>query len=114
MFFTNGVAGGCLVFARRSSGFVDPIHGGPIARLGSPVRLEIYRLLVKTGPKGLAVGDIQRQLEIAGTTLSHHISHLVQNHLVHQIREGRVLRCHADYQRMNQLIRFLSEECCSG
>jgi len=82
--------------------------------LGSPVRLEIYRLLVKTGPKGLAVGEIQHQLEIAGSTLSHHISHLVQNHLVHQIREGRVLRCHANYQRMNQLIRFLSEECCSG
>jgi ArsR family transcriptional regulator len=82
--------------------------------IGSPTRLAIYRLLVKAGPAGLAVGEIQSRLGIAASTLSHHVSHLNQNQLITRIREGRVLRCLPNYQRMNQVLTFLTDECCSG
>lgn len=82
--------------------------------IGSPTRLAIYRLLVKAGPDGLAVGEIQSRLDIAASTLSHHVSHLIQNQLITQVREGRVLRCLPNYQRMNQVLAFLTDECCSG
>ena len=60
------------------------------------------------------VGQLQNRLEIPGSTLSHHIAHLVNNDLVAQNREGRVLRCTANYSKMNALLAFLSEECCEG
>ena len=80
--------------------------------LGNDTRLAVYRALVRAGPAGLPVGQLQSRLEIPGSTLSHHIAHLVKNELVTQNREGRVLRCTANYQRMNLLLEFLSEECC--
>ena len=66
--------------------------------LGNPTRLEIFRLLVVAGPEGLAVGALQNELDLPGSTLSHHIQHLVQRGLVAQTREGRVLRCTAKVQ----------------
>jgi DNA-binding transcriptional ArsR family regulator len=95
----------------------DPVlvdTANALESLGSPTRLAIYRLLVKAGPDGLAVGEIQSTLEIAGSTLSHHIAHLVQNRLIQQAREGRVLRCQPNFERMNQLLTFLTDECCTG
>jgi len=80
--------------------------------LGNPTRLSIFRLLVKAGPRGLPVGDIQRSLSIPASTLSHHLAHLVQNDLIRQQREGRVLRCLPNFQRMNELLSFLTDECC--
>lgn len=80
--------------------------------LGNPTRLSIFRLLVRAGPDGLPVGDIQRRLEVPASTLSHHLAHLVQNDLVHQLREGRVLRCVPNFARMNELLIFLTDECC--
>jgi ArsR family transcriptional regulator len=80
--------------------------------LGNDTRLTVYRALVRAGPGGLAVGQLQNRLEIPGSTLSHHIAHLVKNDLVAQNREGRVLRCTANYSKMNALLAFLSEECC--
>ena len=80
--------------------------------LGNDTRLAIYRALVRAGPQGLAVGQLQNGLDIPGSTLSHHVAHLVKNDLVSQNREGRVLRCTANYTRMNALLDFLSEECC--
>lgn len=80
--------------------------------LGNPTRLSIFRLLVRAGPEGLPVGEIQRRLAIPASTLSHHLSHLVQNDLLEQQREGRVLRCLPNFARMNQLLTFLTDECC--
>lgn len=82
--------------------------------LGSPTRLAVFRALVKAGPEGLPVGDLQAQLDIPGSTLSHHIAHLVRNDLVAQQRHGRVLRCTANYGNMNELLDFLTRECCAG
>ena len=83
-----------------------------LAELGHVTRLGIYRSLVRAGSLGLAVSDIQSQLEVPGSTLSHHINRLVQVGLVKQIREGRMLRCVAQYQKLDKLIGFLMEECC--
>ena len=85
-----------------------------LAVLGSPTRLEIYRLLVKAGAKGAPVGTLQEVLGIPGSTLSHHISKLVVAGLVTQDRESRILRCRADYRRMQALLDFLQDECCRG
>ncbi len=83
-------------------------------KLGNPTRLEVFRLLVKSGGDGLAVGDLQEHLDVPASTLSHHISHLVNAGLVHQEREGRVLRCRPDFRLMQSLIDFMTEECCEG
>ena len=82
--------------------------------LGNPLRLSIYRMLVRAGPEGLPVGRIQAELDIPGSTLSHHIAQLVNNNMIEQHREGRVLRCVPNYARMNALVEFLTEECCRG
>jgi DNA-binding transcriptional ArsR family regulator len=82
--------------------------------LGNATRLEIFQLLVKAGPDGLAVGDIQRALLVPASTLSHHVAHLVREQMVTQVKEGRVLRCRANFTQMNALLRFLTEECCTG
>lgn len=81
--------------------------------LGNPVRLAIFRHLVRAGTGGLPVGELQQRLEIPGSTLSHHLHHLVERDLVAQTREGRVLRCTANFLTMTGLVQFLTEECCS-
>jgi len=85
-----------------------------LEKLAHPNRLEIFRLLVRAGPDGLSVGDIQRHLGIPASTLTHHIAQLVSAGLVRQTREGRVLRCTADYGRMDDIMGALTAECCSG
>ncbi|MFC3851216.1 ArsR/SmtB family transcription factor [Salinispirillum marinum] len=83
-----------------------------LAELGHATRLGIYRELVKAGTTGMPVADIQNSLAVPGSTLSHHISRLVRVGLVRQVREGRVLRCFAQYDQLNTLLGFLRDECC--
>lgn len=83
-----------------------------LAELGHATRLEVYRTLVKAGHTGLPVSTIQQKLSVPGSTLSHHISRLARVGLLKQVREGRVLRCFAQYEELSKLINFLSEECC--
>lgn len=85
-----------------------------LEKLGNPTRLEVFRLLVRAGPEGLPVGELQAHLEIPASTLSHHLSHLVNVGLVRQEREGRVLRCTANCGLMEGLLGFLTAECCAG
>ncbi|MEG3638690.1 ArsR/SmtB family transcription factor [Magnetococcus sp. PR-3] len=85
-----------------------------LAELGNSTRLAIFRLLVKAGPEGLPVGQIQLELDIPGSTLSHHISRLVRVGLVVQARESRTLHCLPQYQALTELIDYLQLECCSG
>ena len=80
--------------------------------LGNEKRLTLYRHLVRAGPAGLPVGQLKDRLKVPGSTLSHHIAHLVNAGLVSQIREGRVLRCTANFDTMQQLVDYLVEECC--
>ena len=85
-----------------------------LEKLGNPTRLEMFRLLVKAGDEGLAVGEVQDHLGVPASTLSHHVAHLVNVGLVQQEREGRVLRCTPNFALMDQLIGFLTKECCTG
>ncbi|MEX0584664.1 MAG: helix-turn-helix transcriptional regulator [Natronospirillum sp.] len=84
-----------------------------LSELGHPTRLRLYRLLVRAGHTGMPVADLQQRLAVPGSTLSHHLSRLIAVGLVRQVREGRVLRCYAQYDRLNRLIGYLQEECCS-
>lgn len=85
-----------------------------LAELGNVTRLRIFRLLVRSGENPLAVGEIQAELGIPASTLSHHISRLVWAGLVEQVREGRVLRCRPRFDALNALVDFLYEECCQA
>ena len=81
--------------------------------LGHPTRLAVFRLLVRAGRDGLAVGEIQDRLGIPASTLSHHLAQLTGTGLVRQTREGRILRCTPDFAVMDGLLGFLTEECCA-
>lgn len=83
-----------------------------LAALGNENRLRIYRLLMRAGADGLNVGDVQEQLGIPASTLSHHIAALRQADLVEQRREGRAIINSANYAKMDQLLNYLTEECC--
>lgn len=80
--------------------------------LGHPVRLQIFKRLVKSGYEGIPVGKIQEELGIPGSTLSHHLSSLSSANLINQRREGRTLYCVAKYEQLLSVINFLQEECC--
>lgn len=85
-----------------------------LGELGNLTRLSIFRYLVKVGPDGVPVGQIQRALSIPGSTLSHHISRMVAVGLIKQDRESRTLYCTAQYNALQELIDFLKSECCVG
>src|SRR5262249_17639960 len=81
--------------------------------LGNPTRLRVYRSLVRAGDRGLPVGRLQEKINIAASTLSHHLHHLIQTGLVTQERQVTTLICRANYPAMNGLIGFLADECCA-
>jgi len=80
--------------------------------LGSPIRLKLYRALVRAGEGGLSVGSLQAKLDIAASTLSHHIRHLKTAGLIAQERQATTLICRANYPAMNALVGYLVDECC--
>lgn len=81
--------------------------------LGSPTRLQVYRMLVRAGDAGLPVGRLQERLGIAASTLSHHLHRLILTGLVTQERQATTLICRANYAAMNGLLGYLSDECCA-
>ena len=81
--------------------------------LGNPTRLRVYRSLVRAGDAGLPVGQLQRKLGLAASTLSHHLHRLILTGLVSQERQVTTLICRANYPTMNSLIGFLVDECCA-
>ncbi|MEC7939355.1 MAG: metalloregulator ArsR/SmtB family transcription factor [Pseudomonadota bacterium] len=83
-----------------------------LKELGHPIRLSIYKSVVKAGYQGIAVGGLQEELGIPGSTLSHHISSLVSAGLISQRRESRTLFCVAEYECLEGVIGFLQDECC--
>ncbi|NOQ37066.1 MAG: metalloregulator ArsR/SmtB family transcription factor [Methylococcaceae bacterium] len=90
----------------------EEIMAKRLAELGNITRLKIFRYLVKAGHQGAAVGDIQTELAVPNSTLSHHISRLVNVGLIKQRRDGRTLYCLPQYAILDELIEFLREECC--
>lgn len=83
------------------------------AALGTEVRLQILRLLLQAHPDGMVVGDIQSELGIPGSTLSHHLEKLRGEDLVSVQRESTFLRYTANAAALQELLGFLFAECCS-
>lgn len=81
--------------------------------LGNPTRLEIVRILVRTGNRGLPVGELRKRIDIAASTLSHHLSKLITVGLVQQERQGTTLICRAEFSTMKDTADYLIAQCCA-
>ena len=85
-----------------------------LGALAQDNRLDVFRLLVQAGPDGMAAGDIAERLKISPPTLSFHLAQLRQAGLLAMRRDGRSLIYSADYDGMNELMGFLTANCCAG
>ncbi len=81
--------------------------------LGNPTRLRIYRALVRAGDDGLPVGKLQTKLDVAASTLSHHLKSMLIVDLIRQERQSTTLICKANYDVMRSLMEFMAAECCA-
>ncbi len=84
-----------------------------LSALASEARLSVFRMLVKRGPKGYTPSDLLERLGLPAPTLSFHLKGLVQSGLIASRRDGRNLYYSPDFECMNGLIGFLTENCCS-
>jgi len=82
--------------------------------LSQEYRLASFRQLIQAGPAGLSVGELRDRVGIPPATLSAHLNVLRAAGLVNDVREGRVIRVRADFTRMNDLLAYLTENCCAG
>jgi DNA-binding transcriptional ArsR family regulator len=85
-----------------------------LSALAHEHRLTIFRLLVQAGPEGVSAGQIAENLGVPPSSLSFHLAHLNRAGLIAQRRESRSLIYSADFERMNALVGFLTENCCGG
>jgi ArsR family transcriptional regulator, arsenate/arsenite/antimonite-responsive transcriptional repressor len=85
-----------------------------LAALAQETRLAIYRLLVEAGPEGMAAGRIGEELDLPPATLSFHLAHLARTGLARSRQDGRFVIYTADFQNMNALVGYLTENCCGG
>ena len=85
-----------------------------LGALAHPVRLEVFRALVVSGPAGLTPSVMQDGLGIPATTLSFHLKELTQAGLVSAERASRHLVYRAAYDRMNGVLQYLTDNCCQG
>ena len=83
------------------------------AAAGSEPRLQVLRVVVRAGEKGLTVGEIQQRMEIPASTLAHHLRFLTAAGLIEQIKTGRQVYNRADYDHIESLAAFLLHECCA-
>src|SRR2546428_11791678 len=84
-----------------------------LAAMGTAPRLRIVRLLLSSHPEGMVVGEIQSELGISASTLSHHLDKLKNEGLVRVSREGTFLRYAASTEVLQELLTFLYAECCT-
>ena len=85
-----------------------------LAALAQETRLGIFRLLVEAGPEGMAAGSIGEKLGLAPATLSFHLAGLARAGVAQSRNEGRFVIYSADFQTMNALVGYLTENCCGG
>lgn len=85
-----------------------------LAALAQDSRLAVYRLLVQAGPEGLPATKIAEGVGVAPSALSFHLKELLHADLVTQTRAGRSLIYAANFQTMNGVLGFLTENCCGG
>lgn len=82
--------------------------------LGNPVRLQIYRTLVRAGTPGLSVAALQERVGgVPRSTLAHHLGKLMHADLITQEKDGASVISHASYDVMEALVSYLTEECCA-
>jgi ArsR family transcriptional regulator, arsenate/arsenite/antimonite-responsive transcriptional repressor len=85
-----------------------------LAALAQALRLQIFRLLVVGGKTGLTPSAISEALDVPATTLSFHLKELMHAGLVSQERDGRYLIYRASFEHMNELLAYLTANCCAG
>jgi ArsR family transcriptional regulator, arsenate/arsenite/antimonite-responsive transcriptional repressor len=85
-----------------------------LSALAQETRLSIFRLLVQAGESGLAAGEIAKELSIANATLSFHLKELTYAGLITPRQESRFIFYAANFKAMNELLGFLTENCCAG
>ncbi len=85
-----------------------------LAALAQDTRLAVYRLLVQQGPSGMAAGEIAASLDISSATLSFHLKELSHAGLVTSRQESRFIFYSADFAAMNELLAFMTENCCAA
>ncbi|MCI2810901.1 ArsR/SmtB family transcription factor [Eoetvoesiella caeni] len=85
-----------------------------LSALAQESRLAVFRLLVQAGPQGLAATKIAEALALAPSSLSFHLKELTYANLITQTREGRSLIYSANFETMNGVLGFLTENCCGG
>ena len=85
-----------------------------LGALAQESRLRVFRTLVVAGPLGLTPGALSEELGLAATTLSFHLKELTHAGLVSQQRDGRNLIYRAAYERMNEVLAYLTAHCCQG
>jgi DNA-binding transcriptional ArsR family regulator len=85
-----------------------------LAALAQENRLDVFRLLVQAGPEGMPAGNVANALKLAPNTLTFHFDRLRHAGLVTVRREGRLMIYAAQYETMNELLAYLTENCCGG
>ena len=90
-----------------------PKYADMLSAMGTEPRLRIMQLLLSAHPDGLVVGDIQEELDIPNSTLSHHLEKLKNEDLVRVQRESTFLRYSANSEALQELLSFLYSECCT-
>jgi ArsR family transcriptional regulator len=85
-----------------------------LAALAQDSRLAVFRLLVQAGPTGMAAGKISEAAGISPSALSFHLKELTHAHMVASRQEGRFVIYQANFATMNDLLGFLTENCCGG
>ena len=99
--------------AKQSSRDEVVRYADMFSAMGTEPRLRIMQLLLSAHPEGLVVGELQEELDIPNSTLSHHLEKLKNEGLVNVARESTFLRYTADCNALQQLLRFLYSECCT-
>ncbi|MDP3670231.1 MAG: metalloregulator ArsR/SmtB family transcription factor [Telluria sp.] len=85
-----------------------------LAGLGHEHRLELFQLLVRAGDGGMTIGELQSVLGRPASTLAFHLRELVAAGLVTQQKEGRMVRCRANYKALDEVLEFVKQDCCKG
>jgi ArsR family transcriptional regulator len=85
-----------------------------LSSLAQATRLRIFRLLVQAGPQGMNAGSIAETLELAPNTLSFHVAHLSRAGMVASRQVGRFIFYSANFAAMDDLIAYLTDNCCQG
>lgn len=98
-----------------NTGMMETIEASErLAALGHETRLAIFRRLVQTGPEGVSAGSIGEHMDLPAATLSFHLAHLSRVGLIKGRQEGRYIYYSADYSAMDELLTFLTHNCCQG